>query len=855
MKILVGIIAIFCFSLQALAEDRKTVRKIIKWECEHLPYKKVDSFPEVDYIEIKFQVNSGKYKAKLKPDIFSKNFAAKSKQFFSNFTKKEQESRPVVAYNSCLKDFYQKIERDLLNHNKYCNNCLNVEQAISSFKEDIKNKDLIKKAKTQKKIPAFIPYHNFVTYIPPTHFDEFMDKICNDKPLNNKDRVYLSSAKAIGLVLNEASRTSDKIDDKCLTKFSQYNVNIIDAWDCQEVDCNAYAEDKQKIIELEELLNKKRADARAKKQKNIIFKASTDLNFAEDLDEKSKEILLNSITSKGGYCFFSNHTIYFKSGKYSNKKQLDDYPGLIGEFLEKNEKIQNPKCAGKLLNQLLATSYKIDDLLEDEYCKKNGCPLIQKKKTRYDKAISNLIINIYGKNQIKYFCERKDNLSPSNSNFGKDLQALIDDLEQINQCSELPVGEHKVVDESVFNSPSGIRQHYLLEKIDPKNFRATLALDFGDDEKGEKMHADVAKCLDNMSNYFTNDKNEKIKVKIISKEDREKMPINKRPPVVNIGIGEKGMRSHSSKYAEDASCGTMTHEVLHLMGLCDEYRENVTGYYVDTATGEIIDKEEGPDRKKEGTAKFVLAYNACRSIAKSSSIMSKHWEKINRTIKSRTLCKCEQTICRDIVNKKDPKQMRYFVNNPWSNMYSFKYRGCKEEYISTKSFKSLSKFGSYPENPIAPISQTENSVVFTNYELDFEDASAPRIHHRKYSCKCEQTECEKDIKRLKEIVLNGHATGIRCPAGLESTESLQYFGDEPSGVGKLEGGEFPFINDPESKSLLHTAHFDRIKYGSCKSKVKIYSECAQNAYKKLAKDCPDIPEYCKDEEKWLKSGQ
>ena len=57
---------------------------------------------------------------------------------------------------------------------------------------------------------------------------------------------------------------------------------------------------------------------------------------------------------------------------------------------------------------------------------------------------------------------------------------------------------------------------------------------------------------------------------------------------IKIHIGSKDMRSNASKYESDISCNTIVHEVLHLLGLCDEYKESIMGVYTNPKTGETV---------------------------------------------------------------------------------------------------------------------------------------------------------------------------------------------------------------------------------------------------------------------------
>ena len=112
------------------------------------------------------------------------------------------------------------------------------------------------------------------------------------------------------------------------------------------------------------------------------------------------------------------------------------------------------------------------------------------------------------------------------------------------------------------------------------------------------------------------------KLNIVIEPPSAKEACEKEPKTIKIGSREH--RSNQMKYESDIDCPTITHEVLHLLGLCDEYKEEFKGFLVSSDTREIkmTNGEEKPDNEND---QFVLAYD-CRVTAKNS-IMSNHYER------------------------------------------------------------------------------------------------------------------------------------------------------------------------------------------------------------------------------------
>lgn len=88
-----------------------------------------------------------------------------------------------------------------------------------------------------------------------------------------------------------------------------------------------------------------------------------------------------------------------------------------------------------------------------------------------------------------------------------------------------------------------------------------------------------------------------------------------------VSIMKKSVRSNSAEWAGELDCGTILHEVLHFMGLCDGYQEK------DTVKKYMMEKLEGIiDFSKPGVQQLNFRNNDllydCRSLAPETNIMS-----------------------------------------------------------------------------------------------------------------------------------------------------------------------------------------------------------------------------------------
>ena len=218
-----------------------------------------------------------------------------------------------------------------------------------------------------------------------------------------------------------------------------------------------------------------------------------------------------------------------------------------------------------------------------------------------------------------------------------DLSLLLKDLKKQSQCFDLNPGEEKFI-----HSNTGRNRSFHIKREPDGSYSVPLTLNFspakdydGSVPRGQApgyYMNKVQQCIKKANTKMLGPNGEKLRVLI--KEPGENDKSCETSDTINISIGSKNHRSNAGKYASDIDCQTITHEVLHLLGLCDEYKEQSKGYYVDSQSGQIIEKEDFKLYKQQtgtvpnhGNFEFKLAYD-CR-ITSTNSIMSNQYERWN----------------------------------------------------------------------------------------------------------------------------------------------------------------------------------------------------------------------------------
>ena len=219
------------------------------------------------------------------------------------------------------------------------------------------------------------------------------------------------------------------------------------------------------------------------------------------------------------------------------------------------------------------------------------------------------------------------------------LEGFFKSLEEKSQCFELNSGEEK----EVFSN-SGLRESYNLKRDLDGSYSIIFPVKFYVDEDydgpvskervPDHYRDQVQQCLAEASQKLLGPNGEELKIQIKDpskgkNNSKKKSQCWKSPGVTTyIYIGSKDHRSTPRKYEWDIDCPTITHEFLHLTGLCDEYKEQTKGFYTDPETGKTAAANFGKYKNEEinpSSYDFTPAFD-CRVTAQNS-IMADHWDR------------------------------------------------------------------------------------------------------------------------------------------------------------------------------------------------------------------------------------
>lgn len=183
-------------------------------------------------------------------------------------------------------------------------------------------------------------------------------------------------------------------------------------------------------------------------------------------------------------------------------------------------------------------------------------------------------------------------------------------------CKPLEIGQSFTVNNSRLGSKTKIPQKYSLRRDSENEFSAFVNINFKlkgslkqNPEFAKSFRAKVENCFRAKEHKLVDEMGRKIKLHLFDPSVHQDI---EAPKAVRVSIQNTQRRSHSKSYFHEATCETIVHETLHLMGLNDEYEEKWMGKNTNPITS--IFKPWTKDTKK-GTA------FDCRAIGPVSSIM------------------------------------------------------------------------------------------------------------------------------------------------------------------------------------------------------------------------------------------
>ncbi len=394
------------------------------------------------------------------------------------------------------------------------------------------------------------------------------------------------------------------------------------------------------------------------------------------------------------------------------------------------------------------------------------------------------------------------------------LLALAANAQSVNECAPLINNTWKrvsgasaygnTVDYSLNKSSAGIRVALNI------NFVQAAGTTAPSDKmvSSERMMAQARGCMQAVGGLIKGPTGEPMQFDLLTPTEAARLPTDVQPKANTITIDHApDVRSHSKNYAHDVGCPTIVHEILHLVGLCDEYAGESDGYI-------------------------------CRATSKQNNVMVDNFEAFNASVPRRVTCECPNADCAAAIAQ--PGRLNFLKALRWDDRTSARFRNA---FCTTPTgTASLAWPSTYPNPPKQPFTATLSpdglKLSMTDYYMNQNDWKT--IYGSSTECTCPEADarCRETLAQIVGGQLKVNNRG--CHFGLK--ESFVWGATTLGDV--VTDNKFSFDANPGSTAFIHPKQVQRILAGSCMTQVQSYNDCAKNAYASTPEDCADVEEHC-----------
>jgi len=201
------------------------------------------------------------------------------------------------------------------------------------------------------------------------------------------------------------------------------------------------------------------------------------------------------------------------------------------------------------------------------------------------------------------------------------IQTFLDlekEIKKTGDCTPIEIGKCIKV-----NSSGNRSAYYELCKNEKNEYQVNFNLNFKSDNKKhiKKIKRKVKKCFKIINPWLNGPGGKSLKFDLY---DDQETPDTSPPSEHTITI-KKTDRENMGVWNHNITCPEITHELLHVAGLADEYNEGHRGNIVDKTTGEVTKTESiyDIDSKTQKQSNIYLQHD-CRSTGLHNSIMNNH---------------------------------------------------------------------------------------------------------------------------------------------------------------------------------------------------------------------------------------
>ena len=800
-------------SIGSLLGQSKPTDVKVRWNCPQHKYPQLRQLRESSDVRVRFVERNGQLTTELKPDIFKVNPLSLN----NVLTRITGVAAITVDYSDCIVNFKNSLaiavetkkESDTCRSDQSAMICRSqLSELLASSDQRIENSPYLVKSQAQGKLPRALPLEK--TGIEAEEVNTILQKFRRGQAL---DESQLYSQEVFNFISQRPGYLTQTQIEAYNAGFKEYRLELqAELCDGTSPLCTHI---RESLTQSESTI-----DASAKRQIESLknYNDPSLLALNAPIDEKEASEQMRALFDAQPFdCNFMN--LQFKSG--TRYFAVPNFPEALAQNMDRFAEVADSECVAKTLQSIAVTMSYRPELKKEfaEKCEKDwtqACVHGLRRKEIMESNLRALWSLNFGSRGEEYIDEQGGmSCTIEQASPGKTLADILSDHRKSLACLELKPGETKPVNYRD-GTPSGLSGDYVLKKKANGDHEVIVNVGITADAHGvskEQMHARIRTCMQEASPYMKGPDGKILDFTILTPEETLQRPASERPGVSRVSIQPPGTRSNSMAYKADIDCATIAHEVLHLLGLCDEYDGNGDGY-------------------------------TCRTVARTASIMSNQHEVYGRGMSKTHTCECRPgSICERVQKSTDEELKRFYLQPSAYTLIDYRLRNeiCEYQDLPDLTWTTLPQ-----KQTVVITQQTATTLQFKAHNVT--DYPWPRVSNSQFKCRCPAgagEDCQAKLKEIAERITNiDQAALLNCPSGSNS-KAVEAGERIPTAAQWGENG-FKFVQKAQLPSLIHPSHYERVLGGACSSAAPKYNECAVWAYrnKEQTNNCQGRPAHC-----------